>query len=401
MKQSVRRWSLGGLRDGFRLYSRVAAEAKSPGEIIYDVFGQSKGKRRIFRRNLICDWETLQNLPRTGRSTDETTRAFAPFVPQFSLNGNVWNARRNVLKRAFGAQYVIRVKAIQPTIELRAGSIDLYEPIFEACFEIAFEYVFGRRATDAERAAMLSGMWDVNRYIKRQTFKIDMAARHRAFRASLELTAASPEGFIFGDSEEFYALTEVDRASIVASDLIFSSSVQPADLACHMLLVRASHPDMFDRFTLDECLNETLRLYPLSDIYARVPTADEPGWIASLVQLNRNGWSNPDRFDPGRWNRPGHPPNMSWGVEARRCPASEIGVSIAKTVFQAVVANPRTAITFAEDFRHERTFPYGIPALVTNPSDGQVRFKMPHKFTGIARRWVFERKRMLEQRELW
>jgi hypothetical protein len=390
-----------GVANGLRLYSRILVAAKSPGEIIWEMFGEIKGRQPLFGRDLICDWQTLGTVARTGRSTDETTMAFAPFVPQFRLNGDEWNRRRSVLRRAFEPQFVARVMGPYPPPFLGEGFVDLYEPIFEACFDAGFQYIFGRAANDADRAQLLPGLRDLNRYVKRQVFSIDKAVRQRLYDEILRLVAPDAAGgFIFAGQRDFYALPDSDRASAVASDLLFSCCVQPADLISHMLVLRSKFTQAFDESSLDHCVNEALRLFPLSDIYARLPYAGERAWISSLVQLNRNGWVDPTRFSPKRWESGNHPPNMAWGVEARHCPAAEVGIAITRGVFTAIVGCPRLGITFASDFKHERTFPYGLPAMVTR-GGSPPPFFMPKRTWKLIMRWIIERKRMIEQGEIW
>jgi hypothetical protein len=390
-----------GVANGLRLYSRILIEAKSPGEIIWEIFGDLKGRRPVFSRDLICDWQTLSSMPRTGRSTDEKTMAFEPFVPQFKLNGEEWNRRRAVLRRAFEPQFVARVLGPYPAPSLGEGLLDLYVRIFEACFEAGFKYIFGRAASETDRAKLLPGLHDLNCYVKRQVFSINPSVRRLLYDSILSLTSdPSSSGFIFAGREEFYALQEMDRASAIASDLLFSCCVQPADLVSHMLVLRSQFPREFDSSSLDHCMNEALRLFPLSDIYARVPHNGDRAWLASLVQLNSNGWAEPNRFFPQRWESASHPSNMAWGVEARRCPAADVGLAITKGVFSAIAGCTDIQLTFASDFKHERTFPYGLPTLVTH--GGVPRsFQMPGKTRRLMMRWIIERKRMIEQGEIW
>jgi len=393
--------TIRGLFNGLWLYGHILLEAKSPGEIIWSLFGQTKGKLPIFGRDLVCDWQTMLSLTRTARSTDEKTTAFDPFVPQFKLNDDRWNARRRALRRAFDTSYTSRVVGGYDPIMLGTGLVDVYDPVFAACFEVGFNYVFGRPPDSQERNLILPGLVDLNRYIKRQVLHPDRTARETCHRAFAQLIDSPPPGFIFAGCEDFYAMTEEDRVSAVGSDLIFSCSVQPADLVCHMLVLRFAHPADFERYSLEDCMNETLRLFPLSDIYARLPYRNDRGWVASLVQLNRNGWETPDEFRPARWREPGHPPNMAWGVEARKCPASDIGLSMAKGIFEAIVHFPGLSISFPANFKHERTFPFGLPANVNYGGTVQRPFGQRISIYRHFLRWIIERKRMIEQREIW
>lgn len=387
--------------NGSRLYSHIFIRAESPGEIIWDLFGERQGRIPIFGRDLICDWKTLQQMEHTGRSTDENTTALFPFLPQFRLNGEHWQRRRKMLSHAFESHYIERVRQPLLPIHLGQGYMDLYEHFFRICYQLGFKYIFGRDPKEKESIQILPGLIDLNRYIKRQVYYIDLPARKATYTSILQLIKREEKGFIFTGIKEFADFPEIDQVSATASDLLFSSTVQPADLICHMLLLREANKEEFDRYSVDECLNETLRLFPLSDIYVRVPYQEKRGWIASLVQLNRNGWKEPNRFMPGRWLEKGHQPNMSWGVEARHCPASQVGIAMVKNVYQAVTQDSGFSITLATDFKHERTFPYGIPSFVSYGPAKVESFKIPKKRLRLFKRWIIERKRMLEQREIW
>jgi hypothetical protein len=87
-------------------------------------------------------------------------------------------------------------------------------------------------------------------------------------------------------------------------------------------------------------------------------------------------------------------------VEARRCPGAEVGLTITKNIFSAIVGRPNLQIKFASDFKHERTFPYGLPALV-GYGDSHPSFRMKGKAKKTIKRWLIERKRMIEQGEIW
>ena len=94
--------------------------------------------------------------------------------------------------------------------------------------------------------------------------------------------------------------------------------VQMSEAMTHLLMVLAQHPDVQaevltgDDRHLDRVISETLRLYPLFGIAHRVTTGDisldEHTTIPTGSVLcfdypafHREGFSDPDRFDPGRF----------------------------------------------------------------------------------------------------
>ncbi|CAF4486854.1 unnamed protein product, partial [Rotaria magnacalcarata] len=77
--------------------------------------------------------------------------------------------------------------------------------------------------------------------------------------------------------------------------------------------------------------------YPLTDLWTRQPYGKQRGWIASVVQLNRNGWTQPDEFISQRWDTNDHPPLMSWGFDIRRCPAQKLATGVSQLVFENIL----------------------------------------------------------------
>lgn len=369
----------------------------SPGTLAWKLFKNRKGKVSFLKRDLICDTETLMALPKSEASLDEFTTAFSPFIPLLTLNGKSWKLRRKILADGLRKMNL----ETEFTFHLPPKKGDIYWDIYEALFRIGFRSIFGRPVNESEFKAMYPGIADINRLIKRHAGFPDNTARWKLYHMVVELLAEKNNAFIFADHQEFKALSEIDQVSIIVEDLLTSICIQCTDLICHLVLLYPSFQDAFKN-NLDHCINEALRLYPLTDIWTRKSTDQERGWIASLVQLNRNGWDDPDSFNPERWNVKEHPQLISWGFDARVCPATKIGYNLSKRIFQAILSNEQLWIQPASNFKHDRTFPFGCQVWVgegTKPSSAQWAFK--GKWKGRFQQWLFSRLRVLDQGELW
>lgn len=381
-------------------YGGVLILPFSPGTLAWKLFKNKKGKIQFIKRDLICDTETLMALPKSENSLDEFTTAFSPFIPLLTLNGQPWKVRRKIL--ANGLRKIhdeIDSKDFEFTLPLKKG--DVYWDIFEGLFRIGFEWVFGRSATQLEFNEMYPGIVNINRLIKRHTGFPDKQARWKLYDRVVALIFEDNRSFIFSDCQEFKALSEIDRVSIVVEDLLTSICIQCTDLICHLLLLYSAFPESF-KTNLDHCINETLRLYPLTDIWTRKPTTQERGWIASLVQLNRNGWNDPDQFRPERWEAKDHPQLISWGFDARGCPATKIGYYLSKMVIQKIVLNEQLWVQPASNFKHDRTFPAGCQMWVgQGPKPVSIRWTFKGKWKNQLQQWLFSRLRVLDQGELW
>ena len=237
--------------------------------------------------------------------------------------------------------------------------------------------------------------------IKRFTSKPDIRVRDRLYNRTLQLIEANEEDFIFHNHQAFRRMTEIHQVSSVAEDFLITMSVQCTDLVCHMLLLYAEYPEEFEK-NIENSINETLRLYPLTDIWTREAYGEERGWIASVVQLNRNGWTQADTFLPQRWDTKQHPPLMSWGFDVRRCPAQKLATNLSKLVFQTIIHTDLFWIVPAANFYHERTFPYGVQvALGYGQKTKNIhQWKFDHKLRMQFRRWLCEKLRMIDQNEL-
>jgi hypothetical protein len=352
-------------------------------------------------RDLICDSQTLINLPKCGKPLDKYTNALCPFIPTFLLdNDQIWKQRRDVF--SYGNQRINqRIFQISLNIQLKTKQGNILWDIFEIISKYSFQLVFNRLPTDEEFNEIYPALIDINKIIKRFTSTPDLKIRQQFYDRILKLIQENEKDFIFYNHQQFSQMDQIHRVSSVAEDFLTTISVQCTDLVCHMLILYSQYPQDF-KTDLENSLNETLRLFPLTDLWVREPYGNQRGWIASLVQLNRNGWSQPDTFNPQRWNLRDHPPLMSWGFDTRRCPAQKLATNISTLLFENIIQKDSFWIQPAANFIHERTFPYGCQVSIgygTIPNEAK-SWKFNNKFRMQLRRWLCEKLRMIDQNEL-
>lgn len=368
----------------------------SPGTLAWKLFRNKKGKISFISRDLICDTETLFALPKNENSLDEFTTAFSPFIPLLTLNGMNWKRRRQILHEGLRLINIDQNFTYNPP--QKKG--DVYWDFFKIFFQIGFQLIFARPINQSEFDDMYGGVVDINCLIKRHTGSPDMSSRWKLYKRVALLISEESKKFIFSGSNEFKSLKEIDQVSIIVEDLLTSICIQCTDLVCHLLLLYSTFKESFKN-NLDNCINETLRLYPLTDIWTRKSTENERAWIASLVQLNRTGWNDPDSFKPERWDFDDHPPLISWGFDTRSCPASRIGYNLSKKVFQEVILKEDVWIQPASNFIHDRTFPAGCQVWMGTGEKPNIKWNFKGKYRNYLKQWLFSRLRVIDQGELW
>ncbi len=368
-----------------------------PGALAWKLFRNKKGKVPFITRDLICDTETLNALPKSDNSLDEFTTAFTPFIPLLTLNDTNWNLRRSILST--GLKKINIDQNFTFDIPFKKG--DVYWDFYKIIFQIGFTLIFGRAITKPEFDDMYLGVADINRLIKRQTGSADIKSRWKLYHRTVTLLSEDNRGFIFADSDDFRSLNELDRVSIVVEDLLTSMCIQCTDLICHLLLLYPLFKKEFKN-NVDNCISETLRLYPLTDIWTRKSINNHRAWIASLMQLNRNGWDDPDRFKPERWDTNDHPPLISWGFDARSCPASRVGYNLSKKIFLNITSNENIWILPASNYQHCRTFTAGCQLWIGNGNKpDSLEWTYKGKWKNHLQQWLFSRLRVIDQGELW
>jgi len=385
------------------LYLAIWLIPLTPGTVIWKLYKTKKGIVKLINRDLICDSQTLMNLAKSTKPLDQFTNSFSPFVPLFILEYNKQcRQRRDVFSYAYN-QILTNLEQLH-TIDMKLESMqgDILWKIYEIMFRTGFELIFHRTPTNDEFNDMFPGVVDINKIIKRYTSFPDMPVRQKLYNRLLKLINENNPNFILHNHQGFQELDELSQVSLIGEDLLITICIQCTDLLCHMLVLYSEHSHEF-QVNLDNCINETLRLYPLTDLWVRqASNKKQRGWIASLVQLNRNGWTNPDVFFADRWNSDEHPPLLSWGFDMRRCPAKKFGTDIVKLVFETITKRDGFWIEPASNFDHERTFPFGCQVWIGygQRSNDTLTWQFNNKLQMQIRRWIFEKIRIIDQFEL-
>ncbi|MEE4540610.1 cytochrome P450 [Streptomyces sp. V4-01] len=176
--------------------------------------------------------------------------------------------------------------------------------------------------------------------------------------------------------------TARDRAHYLQGTFFSTAVVQMSEAMAHLLLVLATeqdvqrrlaaHPD--DDHDLGNVMNETLRMYPLFGIAHRITTADIDlgGGVAyptgtvlcfDYPAYHASGWSDPQVFDPGRWDRvPARSAHhIPFGIAANRpCPAWRL----APLVMRAVTREVLRRFALHSSVSHTRSLPHRAPCLL-------------------------------------
>lgn len=158
--------------------------------------------------------------------------------------------------------------------------------------------------------------------------------------------------------------------------------VQSSEAMTHLLLSIARHPKVQARLAaapadnayLDRVLTETLRLYPLFGIAHRIvrdelaidgQAAIAPGSVLcfNYAAFQQQGFSDPTRFDPERWNElPARDANyIPFGVAQNRpCPAQAISLITLRVVARELLAR----FQLRSSASHTRSIPHRGPCLL-------------------------------------
>jgi Cytochrome P450 len=247
---------------------------------------------------------------------------------------------------------------------------DLAMPLWAGVFA---EIVFGAPCSRETRDLIVANADDVVTALKCTGLR-HMDRRHRLTRhleARLgEVAHDLPAG-----------LTPREQALYLQGTYFNTAVVQMSEATAHVLMVLAAHPrlqaDVAAAPDHDELLgrvvDETLRLYPLFGVAHRITSAEitvggttlPAGSVVcfSYPAFHRAGYDEPDRFDPGRWERcSSRDANfIPFGVAGNRsCPAWHI----APIALRAAVREVVRRVTLSTAASHTRSLPNRGPCLV-------------------------------------
>ncbi|MFI6735639.1 cytochrome P450 [Nonomuraea sp. NPDC050451] len=248
---------------------------------------------------------------------------------------------------------------------------DLTMPLWA---EFSYELVFAEPCPREARDLIVGNANDVVTSLKCTGLR-HMERRHRLTRYLLgrlsRVRIPLPAG-----------LSPQEQAFYLQGAFFNTAVVQLSEAMAHLLMVLAQHPGVQERARtgddryLDQVISETLRLYPLFGIAHRVTTGEIPLGERAVIpagsvlcfnypEFHRAGFTDPDRFDPGRFDRPAKELNhIPFGVAANRpCPAWRLA-PIAMRVAAREILHRHALHSSAA---HTRSLPNRGPCLLTPP----------------------------------
>jgi hypothetical protein len=247
---------------------------------------------------------------------------------------------------------------------------DLAMPLWAAVFA---EIVFGASGSRQTRDLIVANADDVVTALKCTGLR-HMDRRHRLTR-HLEARL----GDVAHDLPA--CLTPREQALYLQGTYFNTAVVQMSEATAHVLMVLAAHPGLQadvvaapdNEGLLGRVVDETLRLYPLFGVAHRITSADiavdgttlPAGSVLcfNYPVFHRAGYDEPDRFDPGRWERcSSRDANfIPFGVASNRpCPAWHLAPIALRAAVREVLG--RALLTTAAS--HTRSLPNRGPCLV-------------------------------------
>ncbi|MBO2453686.1 cytochrome P450 [Actinomadura barringtoniae] len=338
---------LVGVEDFRRIYSHPAANGRSRGAALSDLFWYWLSPGPEIHQEHLEPGERYAEISRTTRAILSMP---APRVQELAS------------RYAAEAPY-------RPRVRLRLR--DVMMPIWAGFF---YEVVFGRQCPAEARALIVANADDVVTALKCCGLR-HMKRRHRLTRYLEEhldeVAHPLPEG-----------LSQHEQALYLQGTFFNTAVVQASEAMTHLLMVMAHHPEMQaklaavpgDARLLDHVMNETMRLYPLFGIAHRITSddivVDEDTTLpaGSVLCFNypgfhREGYDDPDAFDPDRWSRlsPKTANFIPFGMPGNRpCPAWHLTPIAMRTVTEEVLSR----FTLCSSAQHTRSIPNRGPCLL-------------------------------------
>ncbi|MFI7230054.1 cytochrome P450 [Nonomuraea angiospora] len=248
---------------------------------------------------------------------------------------------------------------------------DLTMPLWA---EFSYELVFAEPCPREARDLIVGNANDVVTSLKCTGLR-HMERRHRLTRYLLgrlsRVRIPLPAG-----------LSPQEQAFYLQGAFFNTAVVQLSEAMAHLLMVLAQHPGVQERARtgddryLDQVISETLRLYPLFGIAHRITTGEIPldertaipaGSVLcfNYPEFHRAGFADPDRFDPGRFDRPVKELNhIPFGIAANRpCPAWRLAPIAMRVAAREILHRYALHSSAA----HTRSLPNRGPCLLTPP----------------------------------
>ncbi len=336
-----------GLDDFRRLYAHPAANGRSKGAVLSDLF-----------------WYWLAPGPQVhqehlepGPRYEEVARATRTILA--APRKEAWDALATRCTATV-------LDELGPT---RAGTRrlrDLMMPVWAAVY---YELVFGEPCPPEARELIVANADDVVSALKctrlRHMGRRDRLTRYLVGRIQAGTVPVSLPG----------GLSTVEQAWYLQGTFFNTAVVQMSEAMAHLLLVLAAKPDPSD---VDGAIDETFRRYPLFGVAHRVTTADIaldglPTIPAGSVLL----------FNYPAYHHAGYPA-IPFGVSANRpCPAR----GVAPLGMRAAAREVLRRYALASSAGHTRSLPNRGPALLIPVGDAG-RYRARLAWMRVADRWA-------------
>jgi len=166
-------------------------------------------------------------------------------------------------------------------------------------------------------------------------------------------------------------VTNEQVAKILMGAFFHTGVLQIAEFVAHTIVSLAQNPveqqkirrRNFEKASMKNVLNESLRLYPLFGVTNRVTeekqfmvnglTIDKgTNLIFDFVKLHQVGFTDPERFDPDRWNNISTSDNcyIPFGVGKRMCPAKTFSLTVTAVLTEHLLRK----YSFISSIHHDR-----------------------------------------------
>ncbi|MGP3965384.1 cytochrome P450 [Nonomuraea sp. 3N208] len=327
------------------VYAHPAAGGRSKGAALSDLFWYWLSPGPEMHQEHLEAGERYEAVARTTRGLLAVPRAEAEEL-----------ARRCTVRALDGVRGEVRLR-------------DLMMPIWA---EFSYELVFAEPCPREARDLIVGNADDVVTALKCCGLR-HMERRHRLTRYLLgrlsRVRVPLPAD-----------LSPQEQAFYLQGTFFNTAVVQMSEAMAHVLMVLAQHQGVQERARhadaryLDHVITETMRLYPLFGIAHRITTGDiELGERTTIPAgsvlcfnypaFHRAGFTDPDRFDPGRFEKPAKELNhIPFGVAANRpCPAWRL----APIMMRAATREVLRGYALASSASHTRSLPNRGPCLLT------------------------------------
>ncbi|MEU9025580.1 cytochrome P450 [Actinomadura sp. NPDC048394] len=287
----------------------------------------------------------------------------------------VARATRRILARPKGEAADLARRCASRVLDERGpGLVRLRDLMMPVWAEFSYELVFGEPCPRHARDLIVANADDVITALK------CCGLRHMDRRDRLTAYLRDRLGDVRHPLPA--SLTKEEQAFYLQGTFFNTAVVQMSEAMAHLLMAIAQHPDVQHRLAgdpadgayLDRVIEESMRRFPLFGIAHRITSADiavderttlPAGSVLcfNYPEFHATGFEDPDRFDPGRWERIAvrDANHIPFGVTANRpCPAR----GVAPAAMRAVTRETLRRFALASSAAHTRSLPNRGPCLL-------------------------------------